>query len=80
MEPDNCCKTCERKLYKASGALRCLEWKRFKIITRCTDYVGPHPECHFKTAWGRDYFDTLAQARSKKPFGRDSVSRLNGKP
>ncbi len=56
------CLTCERKSYKAGGVLRCLDWKRFKQITCCSLYIGPHATCHFKIEGGPDWHDTLAHA------------------
>ena len=56
------CHTCDRKSYKAGGATRCLDWKRHTTITRCSNYIGPIPECHFKSAAGPNYYDTLAHA------------------
>lgn len=60
------CQSCERRLYKAGGALRCIVWKIHTTITRCSEYIGPHPEMHFKLEHGPDYADTLAHSRSKK--------------
>lgn len=60
------CLTCERKSYKAGGVLRCLDWKIHTTITRCLNYIGPHPECHFKVEGGPEYYDTLAHAGIKR--------------
>jgi hypothetical protein len=56
------CLSCERRSYKAGGVLRCVEWKRFSQIVRCSKYIGPHAQCHFKVAGGPQYHDTLAHA------------------
>ena len=56
------CPTCEMRSYKAGGLLRCTEWKRFKAITCCSKYIGPHASCHFKIKGGLDWHDTLAHA------------------
>jgi len=60
------CQTCEKRLFKASALLRCLEWKKHSLITRCSNYIGPHPEMHFKLSWGPDYSDTLSHSRSRR--------------
>jgi hypothetical protein len=64
-DPIIACLTCDRKLYKASGSVRCLAWKRHTMIIQCSEYVGPHKDCHVKLVWGPDYSDTLAHSRSK---------------
>jgi len=64
MEP--ACLTCERKLFKASGLLRCLEWKHHTTITRCSRYIGPKKQFHFDTYYGPAYATTLAKGRSGK--------------
>jgi hypothetical protein len=60
------CQTCDRRSYRAGGALRCLDWKRHTTIMRCARYVGPHPECHFKVYGGPEYADSLAHAGIKR--------------
>lgn len=57
------CQTCERRLYKASGLLRCMDWKRWSRIVTCTHYIGPHRDCHFKVFMGPEYSDTLAHGK-----------------
>jgi hypothetical protein len=64
--PRIACLTCELRSYKAGSLLRCLDWKRHTTITCCSNYVGPHAECHFKVAGGPDWHDTLAHAGIKK--------------
>ncbi len=58
MSPYYACGTCERRLYKATGALRC----HMKNATRCSHYIGPKPEMHVKLKYGPDYFTSLARA------------------
>lgn len=62
---NNACRTCERRSYKAGGALRCVEWRIHTTVTRCSEYIGPNPERHFKIAYGPDYADTLAHSRRR---------------
>jgi hypothetical protein len=35
------CITCELKSYRVGGVRRCIAWKRFKTVIRCSDYKGP---------------------------------------
>lgn len=79
MELRIACQSCYLRSYKPGGALRCLAWKRHTMITRCSDYIGPHPECHFKLANGPDYAETLARHRNKNDAKiqqpKDAVTR-----
>ena len=49
------CTTCQWRLYKASGLLRC----HFKTAVRCSHYIGPHREHHFKLYSGPDWKGSL---------------------
>jgi hypothetical protein len=56
------CDSCQRRLYKVGGALRC----HFTKAVRCSHYVGPHKECHVKIYYGPEYADSLARAGIKR--------------
>lgn len=57
------CDSCKRRLIAAGGLLRCNEWRRHPTLTRCSEYVGPHKELHYKLVHGPDYADSLAHAK-----------------
>lgn len=38
------CYSCELRSYRVGGASRCVAWKRFRTITRCSNYKGPKPD------------------------------------
>jgi len=63
---NHACETCERKSYRAGSVLRCLEFKKYSNLARCSHYIGCHPERHVKVAGGPDYKDTLAHAGIKR--------------
>jgi hypothetical protein len=69
--PENACFSCQRKLYKAGGALRCLVFKS-KSVTACSDYCGPFPELHIPLPWGKEYSESLSREKGSKRSSRSS--------
>ena len=57
------CDSCQRRLYKASGLLRCIDrhW-----VTACSDYCGPHKDLHVPLPWGSAYSDSLSREHGTK--------------
>ena len=45
------CFSCDLRSYKVGGALRCVDWRRWRTITRCLKYRGNNPE---KFAFSRE--------------------------
>lgn len=66
-ERRNACFSCQRKLYRAGGLLRCLFFTK-AAVHLCSDYCGPFPELHIPLPHGRPYAEGLTREKgSKKP-------------
>lgn len=54
------CESCQRRLYKATGLLRCLD---FRNIIACSAYCGPFREYHIPLRHGQRYAEGLSRER-----------------
>ena len=57
------CNSCSRRLYKASGLLRCIERRN---VSACSAYVGAFKDLHVSLPWGSEYSDSLSRERGTK--------------
>jgi len=40
------CHSCNMRSYKVGGVVRCIDWKRHRVIVRCLKYRGPKADKH----------------------------------
>jgi hypothetical protein len=68
------CWSCLLKTVQAGASRRCVDFKRFgkpnkhtdkAVLTRCSDYVGPHEDKFFPLG-GRPYYRTLTEHRNQR--------------
>lgn len=55
---------CKNKPEKGDPQIHC---RRFRVITRCSHYVGPYPDRHIKVWGGPEYRASLRPPKKEKP-------------
>ncbi len=75
-EEDRACDSCQRPLYKATGALRCQERR---MVTACSNYCGPFREYHIPLKHGMRYADGLSREKGTKTVHGARLTAHGGK-